>query len=311
MEFSKLEYIVKVAELGNITRAAEELYMTQPALSHYISRVEKEEGVKLFDRSSNPITLTYEGERYVETARQIIDLNRILKEEISDVKNARKGRLRIGIPPLRAANMLPKFIPVFAQEYPNVQIQTVEHNSRQLREDVLKGSVDFAVLPKLGDLNDFSIIPLYREELVLTAGDGVIDPSQCYEGSDGRKIIHFDQLKSVPFILLKSGHGSRGALDILFELNGYQPVIFMETTNNETAFGLAAAGMGAAVVPISTVRTIHHDHPVHIYHLSEAGYFWDIVAIYRKKEKLSMLVRDSILTMKEVFEEPDDVPELI
>lgn len=310
MEFSKLEYIVKVAELGNITRAAEELFMTQPALSHYISRVEKEEGVKLFDRSSNPITLTYEGERYVETAKQIIELNRLLKEEMSEVVNARKGRIRIGIPPLRAAHMLPKFIPVFAEEYPNVQIQTLEHNSRQLREDVLKGSVDFAILPKLGILDDFSCIPICREELVLTAREGLIDASMYQEDETGRKIIHFEKLKDVPFVLLKKGHGSRGALDTLFELYDYAPNIFMETTNNETAFGLAAAGMGVAVIPYSTVRTINHEHPIQIYHLSESGYFWEIIAIYRKNERLGMLVRDCILTLKEVFEEPEEVTDI-
>ena len=306
MDFSKLEYIIKVAELGNITRAAGELYMTQPALSRFISRVEAEEGIRIFDRSSTPLTLTYEGERYVETAKKIIELNQLLKEEMAEVASARKGRIRIGIPPLRAADMLPKFIPAFHEEYPNVEIQTLEHNSRQIREDVLKGSVDFAVLPKLGSLDDFSCIPLCREELLLAARDGFIKQDQYHETEDGRKIIHFEKLKDVPFILLKKGHGSRGALDVLFELQDYQPTIFMETTNNETAFGLAAAGMGVAVVPISTVNTIRHDFPVQLFHLSEPGYFWEIVAIYRKDSQLSLLVRDCILLMKEVFAQLDD-----
>lgn len=306
MDFSKLEYIVKVAELGNITRAAEELYMTQPALSHFISRIEKEEGVKIFDRSSNPVTLTYEGEKYVETAEKILELNRLLQEEMAEVTSARKGRLRIGIPPLRAAGMLPKFLPLYSKEYPQVEIQTVEHNSRQLREDVLKGSVDFAVLPHLGNLNDFHCIPLCREELLLVTRKGFLGEEQYHTDEVGRKIIDFKELKDVPFILLKSGHGSRGALDTLFELNGYKPKIFMETTNNETAFGLAAVGLGAAVVPRSTVETIRHDHPVCLFHLSETGYFWDIVAITRKGGQMGLLAKECILMMKEVFEEEDE-----
>ena len=111
MEFNKLEYIIKVAEIGNITKAADELYMTQPALSHFLTKVEKEEGVRIFDRTSSPITLTYEGEKYVETARKILELNEQLKEERSQVTGLRKGRIRIGIPPLRAAYMLPRFLP--------------------------------------------------------------------------------------------------------------------------------------------------------------------------------------------------------
>lgn len=307
MEFSKLEYIVKVAELGNITRAAEELFMTQPALSHFISRVEKEEGVRIFDRSSNPVTLTYEGERYVETARQILELNRQLQEEMAQVSSARKGRLRIGIPPLRAAGMLPRFIPVYTAEYPEVEIQTVEHNSRQLREDVLKGSVDFAIMPRLGQLNDFECIYLCREELVLAAKEGLIREEQYHVDERGRRIIEFRTLRDVPFILLKNGHGSRGALDTLFELNGYKPRIFMETTNNETAFGLAAVGMGVAVVPRSTVETIRHDYPVHLFHLSETGFFWDVVAVCRKGGQMGLLARECILMMKEVFAEEEEL----
>jgi len=306
MEFSKLEYIVKVAELGNITRAAEELFMTQPALSHFISRVEKEEGVRIFDRSSNPITTTYEGEKYIETARKILELNRLLQEEMAEVTSSRKGRVKIGIPPLRAASMLPRFLPVFTEEYPHVEIQTVEHNSRQLREDVLKGSVDFAVLPRLGSLDDFSCIHICREELLLTAREGYLKEDQYTLDAEGRKIIAFEALRQVPFILLKDGHGSRGAMDMLFKLHGYKPKIFMETTNNETAFGLAAVGLGVAVVPRTTVETIRHDHPVQLFHLSESGYFWDIVAITRKGGQMGLLERECILMMKEVFAEPDE-----
>lgn len=203
--------------------------------------------------------------------------------------------------------MLPRFIPVYAAEYPEVEIQTVEHNSRQLREDVLKGSVDFAIMPRLGDLKGFDCIYLCQEELVLAAKEGFIREDQYHEDEKGRRVIDFSTLRDVPFILLKSGHGSRGALDTLFELNGYKPRIFMETTNNETAFGLAAVGMGVSVVPRSTVETIRHDYPVRLFHLSENGYFWDVVAVCRKGEQLGLLARECILMMKEVFEEPEDL----
>lgn len=301
MEFNKLEYIIKVAELGNITKASEELYMTQPALSHFLTKVEKEEGVKLFDRTTSPITLTYEGEKYIETAKKILELNSQLKEEMAQVTSSRKGRIRIGIPPLRAAGMLPKFLPVYTEQFPLVEFQTVEHNSRQLREDVLKGSVDFAVLPLLGNFKEFECIPLCKEEMVLVSRMGKLDKSQYTESEDSRRIVDITKLKDEKFVLLGQGHGSRGAMDILFELHGYKPKIFMETTNNETAFGLAAVGLGLAVVPVSTVETIRHDYPIEIYHLSEEGYYWDVAAICKSGYKKRLLVRECIEMMQEVF----------
>ncbi len=301
MEFNKLEYIIKVAELGNITKASEELFMTQPALSHFITKVEREEGVKIFDRSSSPITLTYEGEKYVETARAILELNRQLKEEMAGITGAVKGRLRIGIPPLRAAGMLPKFLPAYAKRFPEAEIQTIEHNSRQLREDVLKGSVDFAVLPRLGDFREFRCIDLTREELVLVSARDALSADQYTVRPDGSRVVNMGKLREEKFVLLRSGHGSRGAMDILFKLHGYEPRIFMETTNNETAFGLAAVGLGLAVVPVSTVNTIRNDAPINLYHLSEEGYYWDVIAICRKGGRLSILARESIAMMQEIF----------
>ena len=303
MDFNKLEYIIKVAELGNITKAADELFMTQPALSHFLTKIEKEEGVKIFDRSSSPVTLTYEGEMYVETARKILELNQQLKEEMAQVTGAKKGRIKIGIPPLRAAAMLPKFLPAFTEEFPLVQIQTLEHNSRQLREDVLRGSVDFAVLPQLGDFKDFNCIPICSEEMLMVAREGMLREDQYTVCDDGRKVVDMAKLKDEKFVLLGTGHGSRGAMDILFNLHGYKPKIFMETTNNETAFGLAAVGMGLAVVPESTVNTIRHDHPIEIYHLSEEGYYWDVIAILRKGEAMTLLIKECIAIMKDVFAE--------
>ena len=301
MDFIQFEYLLKIAELGNFTQSAEELNMTQPALSHFISKLEKREGVKIFDRSSNPVKLTYAGEFYIEMARKVLSLNRQLQEDIADITSTRKGRLTIGIPPARAAFMLPKFLPEYSRRFPNVQICTVEHNSRQLKEDVMKGNVDFAILPLLQGFENFDTIALHEEELFLVAKAGSLPEHSFSTLADGKHVVHFEHLKDEPFILLKLGHGMRYALDVLFDYHGYKPKIIMETTNNETALGLAIAGMGLAVVPSMTVELLRGRSEINVCKISEAGLKRTIAIILRKNSYLSIQARECISLAREIF----------
>lgn len=305
MDFRQLQYMVKVAEIGNITKAANELFMTQPALSHYISKVEKEEGVKIFDRSTTPLSLTYAGEKYISTARKILELGMQLGEELGEIAEHQKGRVVIGIPPARAAHILPLFIPEYRKQYPNVQIQTVEHNSRQLKEDVSKGSVDFAVVPQLKGFEDFQCEPLFEEEVLLVTKKGVLDERYYTVADDRTRVIRFDMLKDQKFILLKNGHGMRDAINILFGVYDYEPDIFMETTNNETAFRLATAGLGITIVPQMCINTLKQINEIDVYKISDAGLKWNIAAVFRKNSYVSLLVRECMRMIREVCGETD------
>ena len=107
MDFKHYQYVLKVAELQNMTKAANELYVSQPALSHYIAKVEDELGAVLFDRNTTPLSLTPAGERYVETARMVLALNDRLRQDISDINEQKKGRVILGISHARASFFLP------------------------------------------------------------------------------------------------------------------------------------------------------------------------------------------------------------
>ena len=301
MDFRQLQYILKVAQVGNITRAAEELYMTQPALSHFISKVEKEEGIKLFDRSTTPVTLTYAGERYVDTIRRIMELNQQLKEEIAEISTLQKGRLIIGIPPARAAELLPRVLPEYLRRYPGITVQTVEHNSRQLREDVRQGRVDFAILPKLDGFEDFRCETLFEEELFLVTQAGKLPATDWKQDESGERVVDLATLKDERFILLKNGHGMRNALDALFSYHGFKPQIAMETTNNETAYGLASTGMGVAVVPRMTLDSQRNPHPTDVFRLSKAGMKWQVVAVFNAEAVEPVLAVRCVALIREIY----------
>lgn len=301
MDFRKLTYILKIAETGNITKAAEELYMTQPALSHFITKLEKEEGVRLFDRTSVPVRLTYAGERYVETIRRVLELNENLKNEISELQQEAAGRITIGVPPARATDLLPQILPDYILHYPKVEVRTIEHNSRQLREDVRRQQVDFAVLPLLDGFDEFRKIVLFREELLLVTGKGKLSPEAWHTDENGKRIADLSRLASQRFVMLKHGHGIRDRIDFLFEMNGIRPDVLMETTNNETAFSLAAAGLGAAIVPEYNIRRYVPEHPIDVYRITEQGLFWNVGAVVNQNTVLNRYVLGCIQLIKEKY----------
>ena len=102
MDFRELTYITTIADCGSVTEAAKRLYISQPSLSYILAKVEEDLGVKLFDRKTSPLTLTYAGERYVATARTILSLSGNLRRELKDIGGGGRGEIRIGIPTERA-----------------------------------------------------------------------------------------------------------------------------------------------------------------------------------------------------------------
>lgn len=144
MDFRELQYVVTIAKHQSVSKAAQELYVSQPTLSKFVQNLEKELGQPLFKRLGNKFALTYAGERYVERARDLLISKKELDEEMADIMKNDRGELKIAFPIMRGTYMLPCTLPVFAREYPNVRVRVQEANSDQLEEMLLDGSIDLA-----------------------------------------------------------------------------------------------------------------------------------------------------------------------
>ncbi len=177
MDFRELVYMTTIADQGSITKAARRLYISQPALSHIVSKVEEEMDVKLFDRKSNPITLTYAGEKYISTARQILKLRDNLRRELRDIGHGEKGEIRLGIPTERAGYMLPRVAGKFRELFPGIQIRLSESKSDDIIRDLEKDKLSLAILP--GEETDFpaglKCERIYRERILLVAAAGMVE----------------------------------------------------------------------------------------------------------------------------------------
>ena len=262
MDFRELTYITAVAEERSVTEAAKRLYISQPSLSYIISKVEQDLGVRLFDRKTNPLSLTYAGEIYVEHAREILRIRDNMRRELTDIGHGKKGRINIGIPNERAGYMLSRVMPLFRQQYPNMEIRLQESRSSEIIRNLLIDKIGFAVLP--GDKSDLppglKVERIYRENLYVVAGDGVVREEDLVqeETGEGRKplkamsaagipmpVVRLQNLKDRPFIIVKEGTFIRRRMEDIFREAGFFPKEIMERDHGggQLYFG-SSAGQG-------------------------------------------------------------------
>lgn len=309
MDFRELTYITAVADAHSVTEAARQLFISQPSLSYIIAKVEENLGVKLFDRKTSPLSLTYAGERYVKTAREILRLRDNLRREMNDIGHGAKGRINVGIPTERAGFMLPKAIPIFRQKYPNVEIRLEESRSEELIRNLMIDKIVFCIIP--GSHNELppGLVTefIYKEKLFLVAGKETI-PSEMIVSPSGKgdgvgfPVVNLKKMpRSMPFIMQKQKQFVRGVTDDLFRRIDFFPKEIMEVSSSITALQLAEAGMGLAVVPERAIRELGGFDRFHCFLYNDEPETWDVNVIYKKDVYLANAERALINSLKEAF----------
>lgn len=311
MDFRELTYITAVADERSVTAAAKKLYISQPSLSYIIAKVEEDLGVKLFDRKTNPLSLTYAGEKYVQTAREILLMRDNVRRELRDIGHGAKGRVNIGIPNERAGYMLPRAIPIFRQKFPGVEIRIEESRSDELIRNLMIDRIGFCIMPIVQEELPPGLITetIYEEKLILVAGEGMLPQemivSEAGEKDGGGRMFSVVDLrkmeKTTPFIMQKSSMFIRKKTDALFRELGTYPKEIMEVSSCITAVQLAEAGMGLTIVPERAVHTLGGFDRFHCYQYGEEAETWDVSVLYKKDIYLDKAERGLIDAFKEAF----------
>ena len=280
MELRQFTYVSKVAECGSITKAAAALFISQPALSNYISKVEEELGVRLFDRSSNPLVLTYAGEQYLKRTKKILVQMDDMDREMRDITHHLRGRIRIGFPSERIIYMLPLILAPFKKRYPGIEVVVVSGPGNRLVQQLRNGDVDFVMLPAWTRDKDIVQVEVSQEELVMVAGKGYLKKEHLLE--EEGKVVNWRQVARLPLITLYKGHALRSCVEVLYQNAGLKPDIFMESHSNMLSYRLAAQGLGVAIVPEITLELMKGSMEAEAFHLAKIPVTWEVQALYRE-----------------------------
>jgi DNA-binding transcriptional LysR family regulator len=264
MELTQLEYFRTVARLEHFTKAAEELHISQPALSRTISRLEENVGAQLFERSGNRVKLNSLGEKFlrrVERALRELD-DGVL--EISDLKSEESGKIAIST---STSGFLSRPLVAFLTEHPNVHLVHFIQEPAQMIASLRAGETDFAVSFSPVNREDVLWTPLLTEEILAFVGEN----HQLAQ----RGTVSLTELSGERFIFNSSSFGMRDAICDRCRLLGFEPDIFYEGGEDEMIVPLVEKNLGVLFVTSMahywrrTESPIQPEHPLAMLRLSD------------------------------------------
>jgi len=300
MELRQLRYMLMVAEEKNFSRAAEKLYIAQPYLSLYIQKLEQQIGAKLFDRKTTPLKLTSAGEQFAQMARQLLQMDSNLLQQMQDFSEETRGCLALGISTARSAYILPLVLPAFRALFPQVDLRLHEGTSANLEEWMNQGVTDLTILSLPIRSDVFSCEILMEEKILIVAS--LLHPlAKRPSENDAPSALNLSELEHEPFILLQQGQTLRRIADSLFLQAGYQPRIALETRSSQTAHNLASIGIGFTF-STQSISQVNHTaaHPVRLF-TAEPSYTRTIAVAYRKGKYLTKYEQAFIRILKEML----------
>lgn len=241
MEWHHFHYFKVLAEMEHMTRAAEKLAVSQPALSRAIMRIEEELGVTLFDRNGRSIRLNKFGELFLESTNRIVLEMETVKTRLSEMSGVETGEVTLGFLHTVGATYLSLFMKHFKETHPNVRVKLVQNNSQALKTLLSQGIIDLCVTTPVATEKNIDWQPLLTEELFVTL------PKMHLLA--GRSSLKVSELKEETFILLKEGFALRHLANDLLAEAGVQASISFEGEEVQTIASFVAANLGISFLP--------------------------------------------------------------
>ena len=255
------KYVYEVYKERSFTKAAQNLYISQPSLSARIKKIEEIIAEPLFDRSTTPLQLTEVGKVYIEAAEEITQIEQRVENYINDLAGLKTGNLAVGASTLFAAYVVPSLITQFNQKFPDVHIQLIEGNTAELEEMLGSNALDFVI----DNYHYDSILynkELYCEENILLAVPKHFAVNEelgmyqlSYKNIKNKNYLNqkypavpLGRFADLPFIMLTQGNDTRTRGDRLCRNVGFKPNIVLEFNQQSTAYMASSTQLGATFI---------------------------------------------------------------
>lgn len=305
MSLDKFDYVLALAEERNLTRAAKKTFISQPALTNYINKLESQLGIKLFDRTVTPIQITRAGALYIERMKKIQMAENSLFSELRAL-GSQETVFHFGIGATRGSHWLPFLIPEFCRRHPEVALQLHEHGEAFLEDGMRQGEIDLA----FGALNtsypELTYEKLADEQVLLAVPREFpcVKHLSPQEGTpQSPTLLDPNLVNGIPFLLPYPGNGFYRCAQMLMTQAGVKPGRILNYTNMNTAYQLSAKGVGALfITPALFDRFLPHlQSGLAFCTLQEPVYTRSSVAAYRADNPRLALVEEMISLTRELI----------
>lgn len=241
MEINQLKYFCALANTRHFTRTAQEISISQSALSRSIHKLEQELGTPLFKRGSREILLTSSGQRFLIHAERALRELEKGRQEIESERDPDHGVISLSFMHSLGIHILPQLLSEFKQLYPHIQFNLDQDNSSVLARSLLEGKSDICLCSIMVNMEQLAWLYLYTEELF-----AVVPKNHPFAG---RKSIDLEDLEGQPFITLKPNYSLRILTDQFCAISGIRPSIIFEGDDINTAASLVSAHLGVSLLP--------------------------------------------------------------
>mgnify|MGYP000013644222 FL=1 len=307
--FQGMEYIYEVYKEKSFSKAAANLFISQPSLSANVKRVEQRIGFPVFDRSTKPLEVTEYGKEYLRCVEEILSIQKGFSDYLHDLGNLDAGSLTLGGSNLFSSWILPPLISDFVTRYPNIKINLVEETTARLTEFLQKGAVDL-ILDNT-DLGSESFASrIFQEEHLLLAvprhfpANDSLKEFQISEKQIQNQTFLEDQIlpvplnhfQELPFIMLKDENDTGKRARQICKSSHFTPNIILNMDQQMTAYNVCQSGLGISFIGDIMLSHIPHNKDV-VYYKLPLKHNCRKVCFYWKKGKYFTRAMEEFLNM--------------
>ena len=303
--FKGMDYIYEIYKAGSISRAAQNLYISQPSLSASLKRVEEKIGYPLFDRGVKPLRLTEYGKEYIAAVLQIKNIENQFEAYINDLGELKTGSVRLGGTNMFASFVLPSMIMNFHADNPHITYEVIEETTLGLEELLRSGQLDIAVDNFVPDDDAFDYKPVGRESLILTvpahlavnerikeyriAPEAIRDRSFL---SDSIPAVPLKYFEHEPFVLLKTSNDTRRRAESMCRDCGFEPSIIYESEQQTSSYHVCCSGIGIAFISTLLLDAFPANENIYYYKLDSPLSHRQYYFIWKKGRYVTRVMRE-------------------
>ncbi len=258
MNVRDFEYIVEIARSGSILKASKTLFISQPALSQFLKRIEFETGTLLFQRVGHNLVPTFAGEECIRIAKEILFLNNQLDNILSDVAHKNRGEIRFGLPLSRGSYFISSILPQFHKLYPGIKVNIFEEATKILLKKLRLGELDLIIINVTQDeqYEDLQYKILCQEEMILAAPDEFHLETKSFIHKDYMyPCLKPEDWIEFPFIALTEGQRSYVFAEKYMIKHEIKPQINFSIRNLAQAIFAVQQGLGLTICPSMPIDT--------------------------------------------------------
>ncbi|MDD6143193.1 MAG: LysR family transcriptional regulator [bacterium] len=298
MEFKALEYICAINDAKTVSQAAKNLFISQPALSQYLNKIEQEVGTAVFVRTGNVMMPTAAGELLIREGRMLLKEREKLLSSLTCLNDSPTEIVRFGISPFYSEYYLPGLFSFYHEHFPQIKLDAIERKSTELEQLVLDGELNLCFIPTEPMREGLVYRPIYMEEILI--GLPPNHPANHHAvTAPGRPYLDLSLLRDETFVALipelKFSYMSKR----LMKHFSIRPEIIFRTSNWNTVCSMVASGIGVGLLPDVVTRK-YHDSPV-CYRIAGVDATRAYSAVYVKEQNLSHLEVTLIESFAELF----------